>query len=403
MDYGAIESYFEGVAAKVLAPVDVDPSKSNQHEFNGSKALRALFGDDDIKGIDTTFAYFEDEEDPVFDSGFTTWYDARRNHPTRTEYRLYYKGNAAMDRTEAGDLVVFANRHGQKLLILFARGGSTVESQIKWLFGLGDVTDKGFVQGKTDDARVGALGAQILELVGVEVSIPTAADSYLDGLVEAFGDSFPKGRDFSAYALGTLGELDWQNDPDSSLLAYYEREELLFRVFERHLLESDMAPYLQAHDVDGVLRIAMSTFQRRKSRAGTAFENQLSALFDARGIRYSAQAYTEGKSKPDFIFPSIEDYRNPGFDVEMLTMLGAKTTIKERWRQVLDEANRIENKHLVTLEPAVSEDYTRAMEADNLQLVVPSPIFSTYTAAQQEWLMSIADFCGLVEQRQERA
>lgn len=35
-------------------------------------------------------------------------------------------------------------------------------------------------------------------------------------------------------------------------------------------------------------------------------------------------------------------------------MLGAKTTIKERWRQVLEEANRIERKHLITLEPAVS-------------------------------------------------
>lgn len=401
MDYGAIGTYFEGVAAKVLAPVDVDAAKSNQHEFNGSKALRKLFGDDDIKGINTTFGYFDDEEDPVFDQGATTWYDARRNHPTRTEYRLYYKDNAALDKARAGDLVVFANRNGQHLLVLFARKGSTVESQIRWLFGFGDLDDGSFVESRQSDSRVSALGAQILELVGIEVSIPESADSYLDGLIEKFGDSFPKGKDFSAHALSTLGDLDWQNEPDVSLVAYYDREELLFRVFERYLLESDMAPYLESHDVDGILRIAMSTFQRRKSRAGTAFENQLAALFDARGIQYSAQAYTEGKSKPDFIFPSIEDYKNPGFDMTRLTMLGAKTTIKERWRQVLDEANRIEYKHLVTLEPAVSEDYTKAMEKDKLQLVVPKPIFPTFTEKQQSWLMSIADFCELVEQRQE--
>ena len=144
----------------------------------------------------------------------------------------------------------------------------------------------------------------------------------------------------------------------------------------------------------------MSAFQRRKSRAGTAFENQLSMLFDARGIHYSAQKYTEGKSKPDFIFPSIDDYHDPKFPVARLTMLGAKTTIKERWRQVLDEADRIEDKHLVTLEPAVSEDYTRAMAKDRLSLVVPASLFETYTPAQRDWLMSVKDFCELVEAKQ---
>lgn len=81
-------------------------------------------------------------------------------------------------------------------------------------------------------------------------------------------------------------------------------------------------------------------------------------------------------------------------------MLGAKTTVKERWRQVLDEADRISEKHLVTLEPAVSEDYTRAMKKDGLRLVVPSPLFSSYTATQQDWLMSVRDFCELVERKQ---
>ena len=172
-------------------------------------------------------------------------------------------------------------------------------------------------------------------------------------------------------------------------------------MFERHLLERDLACYTSPIlDVDGVLRTTMSAFQRRKSRAGTAFENQLSMLFDGRHIRYSAQAYTEGKSKPDFVFPSIDDYRNPKFPTARLTMLGAKTTVKERWRQVLDEADRISEKHLVTLEPAVSEDYTRAMKKDGLRLVVPSPLFSSYTPTQQDWLMSVRDFCELVERRQ---
>jgi len=364
-------------------------------------ALRGLFGDDDIKGMRTTFAYLDDDNDPVFDHGCTTWYDARRTHPTRTEYRLYYNDNAALKMAHPGDLMVLALHEGKEVVILFARAGSTAESQVRWLFALDGVGEKGFTFSTREDTRITSVAATILESIGVEVGIPTAAESFLDGMIERFGGSFPKGADFSSYSVSTLGKLDWKGDPDGCLLACYEREEMLFRVFERHLLERDLAPYLGTTlDVDGVLRTTMSAFQRRKSRAGTAFENQLSMLFNARGIRCSAQKYTEGKSKPDFIFPSIEDYHDPEFPVMRLTMLGAKTTIKERWRQVLDEADRIEDKHLVTLEPAVSEDYTRAMAKNRLGLVVPAPLFETYTPAQRDWLMSVNDFCELVEYRQ---
>ena len=81
-------------------------------------------------------------------------------------------------------------------------------------------------------------------------------------------------------------------------------------------------------------------------------------------------------------------------------MLGAKTTIKERWRQVLDEADRIEVKHLVTLEPAVSTNYTQAMKKDNLQLVVPATLLDTITSEQRLWLMTVREFCEMVLERQ---
>lgn len=349
----------------------------------------------------TTFAYLDDESDPVFDHGFTTWYDARRKIPGRTEYRLYYNDNAAVKLTQPGDLMVLAVTEAREVIVLFVRAGSTAESQVRWLFALNEVGERRFVPSTREDTRITSTAAKILESIGVEVGIPTAAENYLEDLLEKFGESFPKGADFSAYSASTLGELDWKGCPDSCLLACYEREEMLFRVFERHLLERDLTPFLGSLlDIDGVLRTTMSAFQRRKSRAGTAFENQLCMLFDARSIRYSSQAYTEGKSKPDFIFPSVDNYLDPKFPVARLTMLGAKTTIKERWRQVLDEADRITNKHLITLEPAVSEDYTRAMEKNHLNLVVPEPLFETFTPTQRNWLMNVSDFCELIEDRQ---
>jgi hypothetical protein len=81
-------------------------------------------------------------------------------------------------------------------------------------------------------------------------------------------------------------------------------------------------------------------------------------------------------------------------------MLGAKSTCKDRWRQVLSEAERIQQKHLLTLEPGISENQTDEMKTKRLQLVVPSSIHETYREKQRQWLMNVGEFIGLVEARQ---
>ena len=81
-------------------------------------------------------------------------------------------------------------------------------------------------------------------------------------------------------------------------------------------------------------------------------------------------------------------------------MLGAKSTCKDRWRQVLAEADRIKKKHLLTLEAAISTYQTEEMADKNLQLVIPLSIQKTYTEKQQAWLYSVADFLDEVRQKQ---
>ena len=81
-------------------------------------------------------------------------------------------------------------------------------------------------------------------------------------------------------------------------------------------------------------------------------------------------------------------------------MLGAKSTCKDRWRQVLAEADRIANKHLLTLEAAISTHQTDEMMSKNLQLVIPRAIHKTYTPAQQAWLMDVISFMHLLKIRQ---
>ncbi len=88
------------------------------------------------------------------------------------------------------------------------------------------------------------------------------------------------------------------------------------------------------------------------------------------------------------------------FSIIASTMLGVKSTCKDRWRQVLSEAKRIENKHLATLEPGISENQTAEMQAHSLQLVVPRSLHGSYSPAQQRWLLDISGFVNLVRERQ---
>ncbi len=81
-------------------------------------------------------------------------------------------------------------------------------------------------------------------------------------------------------------------------------------------------------------------------------------------------------------------------------MLGVKSTCKDRWRQVLSEADRVKNKHLLTLEAAISTNQTREMEYNNLQLVIPEAIHNTYSEMQQKRLINVTEFLEIIQFRQ---
>jgi len=117
-------------------------------------------------------------------------------------------------------------------------------------------------------------------------------------------------------------------------------------------------------------------------------------------IRYARGAETENRNKPDFLFPGVADYRDPLFPPARLSMLGVKSTLKDRWRQVLSEAIRIDTKHLLTLEPGISENQTDEMQVKKLQLVLPKQLHCTFRLSQQGRLMNLADFLTILKQRQ---
>lgn len=413
MRRGYLSDHFSVVAAKRLATVDTITALSNQHEVTGSKVLRTILGEatrskpkggDDTR-YDATYIWLGGEQEALSEDGKLSWYDSRANDPKRSaEWRLYYQGNPVTELMQPGDSLFLARRPDDHLLFIVTPDGTNIQSQLVWLFGLAEQPGFDFQQREITPDNGGEIdfaARYILDELGIEASEPEA--DMLDGLIEKFGLKFPKTRVFSELARTSLPEVSPLDDPDAALLAWMDREELMFRRLERRIVAERIANGFAGPggaDVEGFLKFSLTVQNTRKSRVGLALENHLEAIFAAHNIRYARGAETENKNKPDFMFPGKVEYQNPEFPAERLTMLGSKSTLKDRWRQVLSEAERIATKHLLTLSPGISENQTNEMQAKALQLVVPRKLHETYRANQRDWLMNMHDFLNLVSERQ---
>lgn len=188
------------------------------------------------------------------------------------------------------------------------------------------------------------------------------------------------------------------DDPDKMLLLWTEEEYRVFRAIEYARYGGLISKGFSS--VDDFIVLANTVLNRRKSRAGRSLEHHLSAIFDENRIRYSSQAITEGRKKPDFLFPSKEAYHDKTFDIDKLCMLAAKTTCKDRWRQILREAKRFEdeNKYLCTLQQGISSQQMDEMREEKVILVVPREYHRTYPKEKREYIWTIERFIGYVKE-----
>ncbi|WP_407474945.1 type II restriction endonuclease [Sulfitobacter sp. PM12] len=402
---GQLSDYFEGVGVKRLSAVDAEPKRSNQHEVNTTPQMRDKFlGSTQHQKFPAIYIWLGGDQEGFTEESWATHYDTRLNNPDRSaEWRLYYPSNPITEAMKAGDTLFLAKDQSGVLWFIVAPEGSTSEQQLFWLFGLRP-EGKSFVSREFSDEEpeLDFAARFILDEIGVEFEEPEA--DKLDSIIEKFGTTFPKTAEFSDLARLTLPEVRAEDDPDAALIAWLDHEEALFRRLERKVVSSRIGAGFvddSGTDVDGFISFSLSVQNRRKSRMGHSLENHLAAVLRAHDIRHVRGAVTEHNHKPDFLFPDLEIYQAaPAEGDPRLTMLGAKSTCKDRWRQVLAEAEKISRKHLLTLEPGISEPQTDQMEASNLQLVVPSPVHGSYTDAQRGWLWSVGGFIGEVRARQ---
>ena len=414
MRYGFLSSCFEGVALKRLRAVEVNPRKSNQHELNGSEPLKQLLALQAFNERPATFIWLGGENEGISEDAWVTWYDSRENQSHRAaEWRLYYPTNAVMELAQAGDLLVVARRPGNQLMLIIAPNGTTA-NQLAWLFGIRDELEElgeDFRLQEIDkDREIDFVTGYILDDLGIEFEGPKTAR--LDALIlERYPDEFPSTRELLGFVRERITDSNSaQDDPDAALLTWMNEEKTLFRHIERREVSNRLEKGFVGRslpsrepdaDVEGFLQYSLRVQNRRKTRARFALGHYLSAIFDTRELRYTRNVQNENWSHPNFLFPGQNEYFDTSFPIERLTMLSAKTVSKDHWQQVLSEAMRILDKHLLTLEPGISEKQTDQMRISRLQLVVPRGIHETYGVDQRKWLMSLSEFLELVAERQE--
>ena len=124
--------------------------------------------------------------------------------------------------------------------------------------------------------------------------------------------------------------------------------------------------------------LAKSITQSRRSRAGTAFERIIRHVIDIFEFPCDDQSkiarvnFTQGNlgKLVDSLIPGIKAYEENRSKCAILTM---KTTLRERWQEVVEELHRTNVPHvyLLTLDENITDGVLETVRHHNITLVAP--------------------------------
>ncbi len=306
---------------------------------------------------------------------------------TRNEYRVtrFGRGFPFLQDDNVGDLLIIAK--------------FTEEDYVGYVLSSDDDIDDFFASFNLSPGETN----QIIDVAG-NVKPDEKIDHLMQEFVAQYTD-FPETRQMAQGARDCFNkaykieEGSLKAKPDEVLLNWVDTEYRLFKYMEEKVYADVIShPF---NNIDSFVKMANEVLNRRKSRAGKSLEHHLADIFTHNELVFEEQAITEDHKKPDFLFPNSECYHNLQFPADDLVVLGAKTTCKDRWRQVLSEADRVDTKYLFTLQQGVSKNQLKEMQDSRLTLVVPHQYISSFPIEYQATISDLTGFIQMVRKKQD--
>ncbi len=311
-------------------------------------------------------------------SSCITWYGAK----TRREYRLTRFGKAFpyLDPERVGDLVVFVRTADAKFEAFVITGDEETDQVLAAL-----------------DIEIGRFWGIYTGGIPALLSDEQVQDC-LTRRFEAFAGHFRDFPDTTRFSMEAVESLQSCNPaalkagPDESLMSLIRTEYDLFRHVERKLSTSMVASGFAS--VDDFLKTASSIMNRRKSRAGRSLENHFSWVLRQNRIPHEVRPPIEGR--PDVVIPDARTYDLHDSGRPPVWILGVKSTCKDRWRQVLQEAPKVKTRFLVTVQPTISSAQIADMTKHDVRLVVPREVRRNYSRSDLGSVLTVQEFIELV-------
>lgn len=384
--YKAIDSVQKSLCAfcHYITPNDTGKTGSHQAGFVVPKeAARVMFGNELQKG---------DNQEKYYD---VTWQGADKTQSrliyygrkTRNECRItrFGRGFQWLDEGHVGDLLVMAQKSEEDIEAWVLSADEDIDGFLDF-FNISPDDTNHLISQKREYNPDDDLHQLLMTFTNTLNAFPETT-TMASAARSCYNKAF------------RLTEKKISDKPDEALLHWVDTEYSLFQMVEQKIYQPVISKPFK--DVPSFVEIANKILNRRKSRAGKSLEHHLASVFDASHIVYEEQVVTEENKKPDFIFPDGKCYHNFEFPAELLVSLAAKTTCKDRWRQVINEANRIPDKHLFTLQQSISSNQLKEMADEKVHLVVPKKYIHNYPAEYQSSIWDLQTFIAFVREKQE--
>lgn len=248
-----------------------------------------------------------------------------------------------------------------------------------------------FLAGVFDPPKIDAVPESIASEIDVLIGefIAATHNGTLPQLIMQYRQ-IPDGAAITALAQSTWLAADARRSFDPFLLDHPGNElrqlttEIEFTIYRSHELRFRAAQALEIIFRDGVAptteqivqrvvrnfiplyQVMLNASQQRKTRVGTGFEAHIRKMLEAGQIPHAEQAVVSTR-RPDFVLPNKPLYVSKSADA---LVLAAKTTLRERWKQVPMEQRNC-TVFLATMDEKVTRSAVRDMAGLQITLVVP--------------------------------